>query len=227
MCGVPVLLCISCSSLKGLLDKQDKTAAAASATAGEDTPSATESASVNDTKETGAAGASAKVGKRQRLKAQEAERKRQKEEAINQKLRCMRCPLCVAQNITVPAHEISFTANGTKAVYSSYDEEGGCFEGSTAPATAPLNTAPKQNKKIKFGETGAVEVAPKAAPTVCKWGGGYSSREEKGKSAKKKKIVVPEGATEAAPGLFPEGTKIMRLCKFGSECTRAGCWFQH
>lgn len=227
MCGVPVLLCISCSSLKGLLDKQDKTAAAASASASnDDGASNTESTSAaSDTKETGAA--AAKVGKRQRLKAQEAERKRQKEEQIAQKLRCMRCPLCVAQNITVPAHEISFTANGTKAVYSSYDDEGGCFEGSAPATSAPLNTAPKQNKKIKFGETGAVEVAPKAAPTVCKWGGGYSAREEKGKSVKKKKIVVPEGAAEAAPGLFPEGTKIMRQCKFGSECTRAGCWFQH
>lgn len=217
MCGVPVLVCVSCSSLKGMLDKQEK-AKADKADSAESTEGASSTAETAD---------KAKVGKRQRIKALEAEKKRQKDELIAQKLRCLRCPLCVSENITVPAHEISFTANGTKAVYNSYDDEGGFDSG---PAVPVLNTASTSNKKIKFGDSGVVEKAPqapKAAPTVCKWGGGYSAREEKGKSAKKRKIVVPEGAPEAAPGSFPEGTKIMRPCKFGSECTRAGCWFQH
>lgn len=219
MCGVPVLLCISCSSAKGMLDKAPHGDSKAPADKSNGNAESAES-----TTDKSAEKGSEKVGKRQRIKALEAEKKRQKDELFAQKLRVLRCPLCVAQNCTVPADQIIFTANGTKGVYSWGDEgEGGC--GESAPVA--VSTTSNANKKIKFGDSGLAESATaapvpgKAAPTVCKWGGGYSAREEKGKSAKKRKIVTD------AEGNIPAGTKISRPCKFGSECTRAGCWFQH
>lgn len=243
MCGVPVLLCISCSSAKGMLDKAAATSAAAGGTAGgagdkSDTtagPAETASSTSSTGDDKATAGATEKVGKRQRIKALEAEKKRQKDELFAQKLRVLRCPLCVAQNCTVPADQITFTANGTKAVYAWGDEggEGGCgLEVPAVPVPVTVTTNTTANKKIKFGESGLAESASvvsaqsqvsvgRAAPTVCKWGGGYSAREEKGKTAKKRK-VVPD-----ASGNFPAGTKISRPCKFGSECTRTDCWFQH
>jgi Fe-S-cluster-containing dehydrogenase component len=193
-----------------------------------------------------------KLSKRQRIKAAEAEKKRQKEEQFQQRLRVLRCPLCVAENVTVPADQVMFTANGTRAVLLNGDEceGGGCeYIEPFAPAAAksamynPPTSAGALNKKIKFDDdTATTQAVPKssgsvtsatsagtgtamgtvgkAAPTVCKWGGGYSSREEKGKSAKKRKLSV---TTDEEGGVV----KIGRPCKFGAECTRAGCWFQH
>lgn len=202
-----------------------------------------------------------KLGKRQRIKAAEAAKKRQQEEQLHQRLRVLRCPLCVAENVTVPADQVVFTANGTKAVFLGEESEGGGYfehsgvgkaksaEVSSVKAAPASGGVGKVNKKIKFGEDGVSEAegsvvsagagggggsaasgsggsgsgvtVGKAAPTVCKWGGGYSSREEKGKSAKKRKLNHNTAA--AADGTV----KIDRPCKFGSECTRADCWFQH
>jgi hypothetical protein len=219
-----------------MLDKTDKTAT--DKTTDKTTDKADKekvAASEEDEKEGSSAGAGkdskgekdGKLSKRQRIKAAEAEKKRLKEEQFHQRLRVLRCPLCVAENCTVPADQVVFTANGTRAVYNSMEEsEGGGYYEHSAPAAVPAAVTNGLNKKIKFGEASeAAEVATtaavgKAAPTVCKWGGGYSSREEKGKSVKKRKL----GVTTTAEG---EVTKINRPCKFGSECTRAGCWFQH
>lgn len=195
-----------------------------------------------ETKETG------KLSKRQRIKAIEAEKKRQKEEQFQQRLRTLRCPLCVAENVTVPADQVVFTANGTRAVFGDDFEGGGDYVEHSAPnkgksvnpkvvavkAPVPVTTTSAVNKKIKFGDDGtaadsasAVSSAPstsaggpKAAPTVCKWGGGYSSREEKGKSAKKRKLNV---TTDEEGGIV----KIAKACKFGPQCKRQNCWFQH
>jgi hypothetical protein len=227
MCGVPVLLCVSCSSLKGMLDKTDK--------AGDKADEKKGAAASEETGDRDASSAAAgkgdkdgKLSKRQRIKAAEAEKKRLKEEQFQQRLRVLRCPLCVAENCTVPADQVVFTANGTRAVYNNMEESegGGYYEHSAPAAAAPAAVTNGMNKKIKFGEAmETVEAVPaaavgKAAPTVCKWGGGYSAREEKGKSVKKRKLAV----TTTAEGAV---TKISRPCKFGSECTRTDCWFQH
>ena len=233
MCGVPVLLCVACSSAKGMLDKAEKTAAtstttADSAAAPDKSAEASESATADAKKDS-----TGKLSKRQRIKAVEAEKKRIKEEQLQQRLRVLRCPLCVAENITVPADQIVFTANGTRAVHLSAMEEsegGGYYEHSAVSAsnkmptfTAPASAQPA-NKKIKFGDSGAEVAAPtvaKAAATVCKWGGGYSAREEKGKTAKKRK----GGVTVDADGGVQ---RINRPCMYGKECTRGdACWFQH
>jgi hypothetical protein len=233
MCGVPVLLCVSCSSLKGMLDKTDKAGEKASEKMAAATDKDASSAAADNEKSSkegkaGKEGKDGKLSKRQRIKAAEAEKKRLKEEQFQQRLRVLRCPLCVAENCTVPADQVVFTANGTRAVYNIMEESegGGYYEHTSPAAAAPPAVSNGMNKKIKFGEAlEAVEVAPavavgKAAPTVCKWGGGYSAREEKGKSVKKRKLAVMTTAEGAV-------TKISRPCKFGSECTRADCWFQH
>jgi hypothetical protein len=79
----------------------------------------------------------------------------------------LRCPLCVEQNVTVPAKDVDWTSNGVKVVNS------------------------------------ATVDAPKAAPTVLKWGGGYAT----GKKMRRKLKRTP--------------------CRFGVDCVRKDCFFAH
>ena len=83
----------------------------------------------------------------------------------------MRCPLCVEQNITVPAEDVVYTKNGVAAV-------------SINPVTNKQEHA-------------------KAAPSVCKWGGGHAVE-------KRRKRQLQN-----------------RPCRFGADCQRPGCFFAH
>jgi len=89
----------------------------------------------------------------------------------------VRCPLCVAEDIRVPAKDLAFTANGVKAKVASV-------------------------KNTSTDSSLHVETGPKAAPSVLKWGGGYSS----------KKASTPLS---------------QRPCKFGTKCHRPDCLFSH
>jgi rhodanese-related sulfurtransferase len=291
MCGVPVLLCMSCSTAKGMLDREkdkekDKK---------DGEKDKQQSASTGGEGEKGGAAKQPKLSKRQRIKEAIAAKKREEEAAKLLRLQTLRCPLCVAENITVPADQIIFTANGTKAVVAHWDDEGGGGGGgggefsahsfgkghsskaASSSATFGSSSVPGStaNKKITFFDDGdegeehssiasaggapnsssingkdAKLVPPvgKAATTVCKWGGGYSNREEKGKSAKKRKLNIPlsvaassssssAGFSGHAEGEGEEGgggqnyssftTKINKPCKWGSACNREGCWFRH
>lgn len=66
----------------------------------------------------------------------------------------VRCPLCVAENISVPAKDVAFTANGVKAQLISLQSSSSSAE----------STHEKQS----------INAEPKAAQTILKWGGGYS-----------------------------------------------------
>lgn len=63
----------------------------------------------------------------------------------------VRCPLCVAENVTVPASEVEFTANGIKSKNASM-------------------TRTSQDEVSKSQD--------KAADSVLKWGGGHASKKK-------------------------------------------------
>ena len=89
----------------------------------------------------------------------------------------VRCPLCVSENITQPACEVDWTANGIKSA--------------AAAASSGKNdeTNSSNNKK--------------AAGSVLKWGGGHASNKKLGRKVKG------------------------RMCRFGAECVRKDCFFEH
>ena len=67
----------------------------------------------------------------------------------------VRCPLCVEEDITVPASDIEFTDNGVK------------------------------NKKVSGGEQDSVDKQGKAADSVLKWGGGHAKAKKEKRKLKK------------------------------------------
>jgi predicted sulfurtransferase len=80
-----------------------------------------------------------------------------------------RCPLCVEENITVPAEDVEFTDNGVS---------GRTVGGTNDPSK-------------------------KAAPSVLKWGGGFSKEKKQKRKMKR------------------------TLCQFGVDCVRNDCFFLH
>jgi predicted sulfurtransferase len=75
-----------------------------------------------------------------------------------EKMMSVRCPLCVAENVTVPASEVEFTANGIK---------------SKDPVAAR-----KQREEAAQSE--------KAANSVLKWGGGHAAKKKLEKKMKRR-----------------------------------------
>jgi hypothetical protein len=92
----------------------------------------------------------------------------------------VRCPLCVEEKITVPASKVEFTDNGVKSKFNN--------------SSAEANSMDLRNKNTE---------EPKAAASICKWGGGH---------AKQKKLARKMKQTP---------------CRFGKECFRKDCFFVH
>lgn len=72
----------------------------------------------------------------------------------------VRCPLCVSENVTVPASEVEFTDNGIRGKNSS-------------------SKATKPSGKIR------ADSEEKAATSVLKWGGGHASQKKFGRQMKR------------------------------------------
>jgi hypothetical protein len=72
----------------------------------------------------------------------------------------VRCPLCVDENVTVPASEVEFTDNGIRGKNPSSHGRKSVDQGSTA----------SENK---------------AAPSVLKWGGGHAAQKKLGRQMKR------------------------------------------
>jgi len=85
----------------------------------------------------------------------------------------LRCPLCVEQNVTVPAQDVVYTNNGVAVAVA-----------------ADINNTSKDHKA-------------KAAPSVCKWGGGHAVEKKRKRRLQSKP------------------------CRFGADCTRPDCFFAH
>ncbi len=110
-----------------------------------------------------------------------------------------RCPLCVQENITVPAALVEFTDNGKKIGkwIDPSDAEGG--GGSMICAPVLDRTTTNQNSIAGSSPT----FTKKAAPSVLKWGGGHAAEKKVMRKLKRKQ------------------------CRFGAECLRKDCFFAH
>ncbi len=71
----------------------------------------------------------------------------------------VRCPLCIAENVTVPASEVDFTANGIKN-------------------KDPVSILVDRNELKKRPQ--------KAAESILKWGGGHASQKKFEKKMKRR-----------------------------------------
>lgn len=87
----------------------------------------------------------------------------------------LRCPLCVAENCTVPVTDIEFTANGVVA---------------------------KPAKNHVAGESGNVVAGGVAARTVCKWGGGHAASKKKARQQERGDRKAANGMHIARPCKF-------------------------
>lgn len=196
-CGVPVLLCTACSSIKGMLDKQQLRQKKNKKLSGDDDDDEEEDEVMNkqcdenninnnssitmellDSAITAALIKAAvnlpfnacnnnknekkkKKTKRQSKQQLTTERKQQAADMLLQRLKLLRCPLCVNENCTVPVEMLNFTANGTKAAAANSWDEGGCDAtiSTTATTTAAAGSRTthsigSSNKKIIFGDDG-------------------------------------------------------------------------
>lgn len=199
MCGVPVLLCDSCCTLKGMIDKNIPTTTVNTTTTTEDN---TIDMNAKDNQ------ISKKSKKKKQLKAIEQEKQKLLEIQKNDKLKLLRCPLCVIQNCTIPVNQINMTANGKRAWSEMQDYDG------------------------EYDIKDSNSTAPKAASTICKWGGGYSNREDKlnKRKFKQEQRIVSNLNNNDNNTNNKSSTKQMtidRICKFGNDCKRPDCWFKH
>ena len=110
----------------------------------------------------------------------------------------VRCPLCVEEDITKPACEVDWTANGMKTSLSSTTAVTSSDSKTKAGSTAnPLNKEKKKDGNESHSGSA------KAAGSVLKWGGGHASNKKLGRKVKG------------------------RMCRFGADCVRKDCIFAH
>eukprot|EP01134_Creolimax_fragrantissima_P005197 CFRG5197T1 len=81
----------------------------------------------------------------------------------------VRCPLCIEQNITVPAADLDLTENGIGVTSKGQ-------RGKKIGATLPS----------KVGKDTSESVPGNIAPSVCKWGGGHGADKKKQRAFNKK-----------------------------------------
>jgi Rhodanase C-terminal len=92
-----------------------------------------------------------------------------------------RCPLCVEQNVTVPAADVEWTDNGKAAVVVAADTESSLV----SPA---------------IHEGTASSTQKKAAPSVLKWGGGHAAKKKEKRRFRSQPCRF--GANCTRPGCF-------------------------
>jgi predicted sulfurtransferase len=110
-----------------------------------------------------------------------------KPDKIPELMLSVRCPLCVAENITVPASKVEFTDNGVKSKFSDTTKKrkkGWDISGDDSNNQTVLNQ--------------------KAATSVCKWGGGHAKEK---KLARKMKRFGSEYAKKDGFFVQPERKK--------------------
>ncbi len=70
----------------------------------------------------------------------------------------VRCPLCIEENITIPASKIEFTDNGVKSKMAHSNS--------------------KDYEQINSSNTNGQGTQEKAASSICKWGGGHAKEKK-------------------------------------------------
>ncbi|KAJ1420703.1 hypothetical protein B484DRAFT_351190, partial [Ochromonadaceae sp. CCMP2298] len=114
-CGVPVLLCAACCSAKGMMDK------------GGEGEQGEQGKGKEGGKKEGKEGGKSK-GKDKKAEAAAAQ-KAATAAARLEALRMLRCPLCLAEGITVPVDQIILTENGKKGFFNGVGGGEGSFSG--------------------------------------------------------------------------------------------------
>lgn len=134
----------------------------------------------------------------------------------------MRCPLCVREGVSVPASALGLTNNGKQAYVADDGFGGGGGSGGSRGSGGG-----------KGG--GGKGVAPKAAPTVCVWGGGQQYSQGKKRAGRAGDGGSGGDGGESArnwssgggAGSAAKKPRTEALCRFGAACKRSDCWFKH
>ena len=130
MCGVPVLLCDTCCTKKGLIEKEKKKEYDVNKIIDNDNNNNNDDDdnnningnNKNDNNTYFSIGSNKKSKKMNKNMKKQIE-KQQKEEKIIENLTLLKCPLCIKENCTIPVEMLYVTANGRKSiVYNGNDD---------------------------------------------------------------------------------------------------------
>jgi len=117
----------------------------------------------------------------------------------------VRCPLCITENVTVPAQEVEWTNNGIQGKIENQVMNNTCTKTkkSNDTITKEKNRSKSYEENESLRQIQGLNTERKAANSVLKWGGGHASKKKDTRKMKR------------------------RLCQFGSECIRKDCLFLH
>jgi hypothetical protein len=130
MCGVPVLLCDTCCTKKGLIEKEKKKEYDMNKIIDNDNNNNNDDDNNDDDNnndnningnnkngnDTNFSNGSIKKSKKMNKNMKKQIEKQQKEEKIIENLKLLKCPLCIKENCTIPVEMLYVTANGRKSI---------------------------------------------------------------------------------------------------------------